>query len=754
MKPHPLWYRILFCGIIALGSASSAQGQVAAVRGFITDGEDGQPLQGVHVVLERSGRLIAGSVTDKDGFYAVSRLPAGQYTVRATFIGYEPYEASLQLGAGEIRLLNLALAPTEAELGEVVVESDRQTGVARVTAGQMVARPADIERIPTPDVSGDLATYLTTIPGIVTIGDRGGQLFIRGGEPWQNLVLLDGMLVYQPFHILGFFSSFPSDMVNRVDVYAGGFGGRFGGRISSVIDVAARNGNKRNFTGTVSIAPFVSGIQVEGPLSQDRVSFLVSARRSVIREGAARLVDEALPFRFGDFFAKLHATVNRNNQLSFSALRTYDGGDIGEDVGGKPPEQVRWTNEAYGLRYLISPNNFPLLAEFLINASRLKTDFGPEEAPTRDSEVGRVSAEANITYYAGRAEVNWGLFARTLKMQSELGGVFQNVVLQEEFVTEVGLYLEPDVRVHRTLRMRGGLRLHGFPSKGRGFFEPRFRVVWNRGPHQISGGFGVYHQEVVGLNDRRDAASVFTAWAATPFARVPRATHFLLGYQVRPTSWLDVSLEGYYKDLANLFVPEWTAFPRFTTRLQPADGTVRGLDLRLEFRRPSFYGYITYGLSSVLYDARQPSLQVWYGVNAFRFRPPHDRRHQVNALASTTVRGVNISLRWQFGSGLPFNRAIGFDGFVLLSGPVDVFQVPGSRRVIYERPFNGVLPTYHRLDFSVDRTFPLKHADLTVQASIINLYDRQNLFFLDVFTLRRVDQLPLIPSFGVKIEFK
>lgn len=113
-----------------------------------------------------------------------------------------------------------------------------------------------------------------------------------------------------------------------------------------------------------------------------------------------------------------------------------------------------------------------------------------------------------------------------------------------------------------------------------------------------------------------------------------------------------------------------------------------------------------------------------------------------------------MSARWEFGSGLPFSRAIGFDGFVLIDDIVDVRTAPTSRRVIYERPYNGLLPTYHRLDLSVDRTFALGPVDLTLLGSIINVYDRRNLFYLDVFTLRRVDQLPFVPSFGIKVEFE
>ncbi len=162
---------------------------------------------------------------------------------------------------------------------------------------------------------------------------------------------------------------------------------------------------------------------------------------------------------------------------------------------------------------------------------------------------------------------------------------------------------------------------------------------------------------------------------------------------------------------------------------------------------------MTYGLSSTRYDAEQASLVLWYGTETLSFRPGHDRRHQLNALLSTTVAGLDLSLRWEYGSGLPFSRAIGFDGFALIDDVTPAPDVPGSRRVIYERPFRGILPAYHRLDASAAKRFKLQHASVTVQASLINVYDRRNVFYLDVFTLRRVDQLPLIPSAGLRIEY-
>src|SRR5690606_15472361 len=181
-----------------------------------------------------------------------------------------------------------------------------------------------------------------------------GQLLVRGGEPSQNLVLLDGMLVYQPFHLVGFFSAFPSEVLQSADVYAGGYGGRYGGRLSSVIDITTRTGNKQRFAGAVTLAPFVSSARVEGPLWPGKVSALVSVRESVIEQGAARLIDEPLPFTFGDRFAKVHANLSESSQLSVSAISTHDRGRLGlppeANPGTASEDEVAWTNEAVGGR--------------------------------------------------------------------------------------------------------------------------------------------------------------------------------------------------------------------------------------------------------------------------------------------------------------------------------------------------------------------------------------------------------------------
>ena len=733
------------------------------MNGFVVDQADRQPLELVNVTLFDENSLIKGTVTDRDGIYLLSRIKPGNYILRATFIGYETFVDTLSLSNDDKVTINITLSAAEAQLDELVVQSERESGAARITAGQQTVRPADIELVPTPDVSADLVGYLNTLPGIVTTGDRGGQIFIRGGEPSQNLVQLDGMMLYQPFHLLGFYSAFPSDILSRADIYAGGHGAKFGERISSVIDVWTRTGNKRRFAGSGSISPFLGAFNLEGPLLRDRVSFLFSARQSMIEQGAEPLLDQNLPFNFGDIFGKIHADLSTRARVSFSVINTHDRGTLVEERAGLPAEDISWSNTAFGFRYLALPTFLPISADLRITHSRLDTELGITGSPSRTSEISNTNISLDATFGGSERSTEAGFALRFINSETELGGQFQNTEFKGVGIDHLAFYFEPELKSGK-LSIKPGIRAQWFAIRFDPYLEPRLRVILDLGAHEISAAAGIYVQEIIGLSDRRDAASIFTAWTNIPklnpsqpdvlAENIPSAKHAILGYRTTPTNWLEISTEGFYKWLDNLFVSEWTAFPRFTTRLQPATGRSFGFDVRMEVRRPPYvYGYINYGYSNTRYEAQQEALLLWYGEEALNYRPPHDRRHQINALVSTELYGFDISLRWEFGSGLPYSRALGFDGFVLIDDLVDVFDAPTSRRVIYEEPYNALLPSYHRMDVSIDRTFPIGLMDITLSGSLINVYDRRNLFYLDVFTLDRVDQLPFIPSLGIKISF-
>lgn len=746
---------------IALLFVSSVNAQSSSVRGFVVDAADGQSIPGANIAIEDENGDFFGAATNLDGFYTVVGLAPGRAILRATFVGYTTYVDTLMLDPGMTQV-DIELTESTIELDEATVESERTSGAANVTAGLQRIRVEDVAVIPAPDVSGDLANYLTTLPGIVTSGDRGGQLFIRGGEPTQNLVLLDGMPVYQPFHVLGFYSAFPSDILSTADVYAGGYNARFGGQLSSVLDVNTRNGNNRRFSASASAAPFVSGATIEGPIAPNQASFLFTGRKSVIEQGASNFVDQPLPFDFGDVFGKIHYAPGQSSQLSLSGLYTFDRGTVG-DTNAPRPDEVEYTNVAGGFKYLLLPSFAPILGAVQLSYSLLETQLGPgatiagEDSlaqslnQIRSSSIGRFNGQFDLTYFLPGIDLRYGGFVRTATTESELGGLFQNVSSDRTNATEAGLYIEPEFKIGRMLRLTPGFRVTVSPSLGEQFYEPRFRAVFDTGAHRISAAAGIYNQPIVGISDRRDATSIFTIWTTAPFGEIPTAIHVLGGYTGRPTNWLDISLEGFYKDLDNLSVAEWTASPRLTTTLQPAEGEAYGMDARAEVRSGEFYGSINYGLSYVNYAATSSRFELWYGEETLNFRPAHDRRHQATIVLSAPIYGFDVSARWQMGSGLPYSRAVGFDIYIPPTGGVDVFEEPGEQRVIYERPFNGLLPDYHRLDVSVARDFDLGPATLTAQAGVINAYDRQNLFAYDIFTLRRVDQLPVIPTFGLKL---
>ena len=727
----------------------SVYGQTATVQGFVTDASDGQALQGVNVALRDLSGDLRGGVSDDDGFFIVTRLQPGRWFLRATYIGYETWADTLDLTPDATARLSIALEPG-VEMGELVVEADREGG-ATVAAGIQTVRPRDIELVPTPDVSGDLVSYLATMPGVVSIGDRGGQVFIRGGEPSHNLSLLDGMYIYQPFHILGFYSAFPSDLLRNADIHSGAFSSKYTGRMSSVIDVHTRNGNNQSMRRTLSFAPFVSMGVLEGPVKKGAMSFLFSGRASTIERVASSYINQPVPYVFGDFFGKIHTVLSPSHQVSASAIHTYDRGKLAEGV--EDSDEIRWRNTAYGARYLVAPPTLAMLGEILFSVSRLEMTIGPPDEPVRTSSIDGFNFAVNLTNYGQRTNVDWGFYLRPPQLDARLGGLFQNLDFTSDRILATGGYFEPEVTITPDLRIRAGVIAEFLGDQGF-HMEPRFRVMYGLGRHQFSLAGGLYRQEMVGMNDRRDATNVFTAWTGSPTGSLPSSIHGLAGYNVSLGQGLNLSAELFYKDLSGLFVSEWTAFPRFTTRLQEASGRAMGVDLRLELQRGSFYGFINYGLSSVEYFAMQETLPVWFGSDEVRYRPPHDRRHQINVLLSTTLAGFDISARWNLGSGLPYSQIRGFDGFVLMDGPTDVSQDPGMARVIYDRPYSGLLPSYHRLDVSIDRVFQYgADSFITLQAGLVNAYDQANLFSLDIFTLRRNYQLPLIPTAGIKFEF-
>jgi len=748
---------------------SDASGQSATIRGFVSDRYDGQTLQGVNVYVEQDGRLVAGTATDVNGFYVISGLNPGSYRLMASFIGYIAYADTLEVRAGHVITRNISLVQGDAVLEELVVESERDAGAVAVAAGLQKIQTADIERVPAPGASADLIGYIQTLPGIVSVGDRGGRLFIRGGTSTQNATSIDGIPVYQPFHIVGFYSAFPLEIVQRVDLYSGGYSARYGGWASSIIDVTTRNGNKNRLSGSASLATFMSTAHIEGPLVPGRVSVLASVRESLIERIMPEMLGQRMPYRFGDRFLKIHALLTPTLSFSVTAAQTRDRGDVAgtkktflgdfQARVASDSSQVGWDNKVFGGRLLLTPVNAPILAELSLSRSYMDGFRGPKDIRERESTVQSRDASLHLTYFTRELALRFGIFNRLASFDYQLKNLFtgSEFVSQEKDTTsqelaEAGIFFETEVDIRTNIRIEPGLRVHAFRDFETVVVEPRLRAVWDLRWHEIriSTAWGLYHQGMVGLIDQRDAGSAFTAWTPVPDdAQIPRAQHFILGGSARIDSTSKVSIEVYHKELNNLAVPVWRPFPQFSTQLQRADGIVWGLDARFEKEKPiahdgHLYLYGGYGLSFVRYDTITE-----------RYFPPHDRRHQFNLLARCRWGNLSVIARWEYGSGLPYTPSAGFDIWIPMVGSeVDVRSEPGRVRVLYNAPFSGRLPPYHRLDLWLEKTIERNRFRTKLQVGAINVYNRENIFYFDLWTMNRIDQLPFFPSVGVKIEWK
>ncbi|MFB3131383.1 MAG: hypothetical protein ACE10K_02555, partial [Rhodothermales bacterium] len=583
--------------------------------------------------------------------------------------------------------------------------------------------------------------------------------------------MIDGIPVFQPFHIVGFYSAFPADIIAYADVHAGGYGARYGGRISSVINVVARNGNKQRVVGAASLAPFLGTLRVEFPVLPERVSILASVRESVIERLAPDVLGQDLPYRFGDRFFKIHAFLSRTSSLSMTVLNTFDEGDVADTEG--VPNQLNWRNSAFGGHYIYLPEEFAALAQVRFFVSRLTSSYRPFGAPEREASARLFGLETGFVYFLGNTEVHLGLFGQTYAFAYDLGVRHSQV---KEFVTEGGFYVDVIVQLNEQLRWEPGLRMHSFASRHQVAFEPRLRLAWRPGgnvsKHVFSAAWGRYHQQIIGLYNARDVTDAFVTWAPSPddATNVPEATHYLAGWrgQVRP--WLSLGLEAYYKNLAHLAFAEYSEVANAGLRIDPVQGDAKGLDFRLEITRPGFFGSISYGLARVSYERqrRQTTFEpvddgngVDYVVErqtvTERFSPPHDRRHQINALAHLARGPYAVSVRWQFGSGLPYTQAEGFYDRIPLYEPHEAgFRThPGTPVLVTDRDlYNERLPAYHRLDLTLERRFTMRGMHATLQAALINVYDRANIFDYDLFARRRVNQLPLIPSLGLNVEIR
>lgn len=754
--------------LFSVGSYS----QTASIKGFITENVTGEPVIFTSVYLQGT---TFGSVTDINGYYVISKIPSGNYTLMVTYLGFDTIRENLSIKNGEIISRNLKLNKSAIDLKSINVSAEKEENRVETKTSVVKITPKQISQIPSVGGQPDLAQYLQVLPGVIFTGDQGGQLYIRGGSPIQNKVLLDGMVIYNPFHSIGLFSVFDTDILRNADIYTGGFGAEYGGRISSVMDISTRDGNRKHFAGMASVSPFGSKILMEGPLKKETdanknsISYILSAKNSYLEQSSKifyRYIDTAgLPFNFTDLYGKISINGDNGNKVNFFGFRFDD------KVNYKAISDFNWVSNGGGANFVLVPGSSSVLIQGILAMSKYKISLKEGDQSPRTSQINGFNMGMNFTYFLGKNEVKWGLEMQGYGTDFNFYNSMNRKIEQKENTTEIAFFTKDKFVIGQFL-FEPSMRIHYYSYPSTISPEPRFAMKYNAAKNiRFKLAAGLYSQNLISANSDRDIVNLFYGFLTSPdnlqdefdgkevINKLQRSRHLIVGMEYDIAKHLTMNIEGYYK-----YFPQLTNINRNKifddneeNKNQPdyrkkdfvlENGDAEGIDISFKYDFRRFYLWTVYSCGFIhRYD----------GISDYV--PHYDRRHNVNIVSSYTF-GENfnwgLDLRWNFGSGFPFTLNQGYYELIAFNDGVntDYTTVNGDLSVIYDEINKGKLPTYHRLDISVKRKFELgRNSTLEAIASITNVYNRKNVFYVDRITQERVDQLPLMPSIGLNITF-
>ena len=313
-------FKIFFTVILFTATFLSAQN--STLSGFITDSETGEELISANIyVIE----LETGTTSNEYGFYSIT-IPKGEYTIRFSYTGYKKETTTINLKLSVST--NIGLVPDSYEISEVVVQGKKDDhNVTSTEMGTTEINPKEMQSVPVILGEADILKTMQLLPGVSQAGDGSSGYFVRGGNIDQNLILLDEATVYNPSHLFGFFSVFNSDAIKNVNLIKGGFPARFGGRLSSVLELNMKEGNNKEFQGQASIGLISSKLTMEGPIVIDKTSFILSGRRTYVDILMQPFLpdDEKGGYYFYDLNAKVNHIFSKTDRIYLSM---YSGDDI------------------------------------------------------------------------------------------------------------------------------------------------------------------------------------------------------------------------------------------------------------------------------------------------------------------------------------------------------------------------------------------------------------------------------------------
>ena len=739
--------KYLALAFIILFFSSSIYGQkFGQVRGQVSDSSNGEALAFVNVYFPQLNR---GTTTDTKGYFVITGIPfSGNYEVQFSYLGYEKKVVLLAVRKNMITDYDVYLSPTTLELQTVTKIGKREVAPNATDLGLDRIPIQEIERHPR-GVETDIFRSLQYLPGVQAVGDVSARYYVRGGASNQNLVLLDGVPIYNPFHALGIFSIIDPEIINSMEFFKSGFPAEDGGRLSSVLKVFTKEGNRFNYGGKASLSMLTYKGLVEGPIPNG--SFVVSGRKSHSKKILKKFLNNKnAPFDFYDFSFRVNYQ-NIDPKFVDDSKFTFHGFFSRDNLASSDPytEDYKWTNNILGFkRFQIYDS--PLHSEMSIAVSNFDAEVNPKLSDSRamKNSVEDASMRMDFAYiYDSQDELNVGAGFKTVKtslLWLNRRGVFTEY---SKFGANISLYAKYKFLRFKNFGLDAGLRYNFISLNDQGNFraEPRINLTYRIIPEiAFKASWGLYEQGITTITDENDVVSLFEPWFITPDnLKSARSIHYNAGLDFNFANWVEFSTEGYYKSMTNLPVVNLDKKLITEPDFIPGEGESYGAEFLLKFITNSYTLTSSYSVS-----------WAYQEVNNEKFFPRYDSRHNFKTLLEINFgNGWLGGITWNFHTGHPFTPTSGYYDKLFLDDVTNLellesyypFTLLGQRNI-------HRLPDYHRLDLTLSKRFTIYFLKFTADLSVLNVYDRKNLFYFERDTGDKVNMLPFLTSGTLKLE--
>lgn len=718
-----------------------AQQRTFTITGSVADSSNGEGVPYVNILV--AGTSI-GTVADVNGYFILRGVPTHNVKLRISAVGYTTKEVAVEYAGGKSVTLHLQIRESPRALPGVEVTGHILNGAANIAGGTVIS--AGQLKNSVGIFKNDVVQYVTQLPGVVTVSGISSQYYVRGGGPDENLVMIDGMQIYNLSHAFGLFSFVDPMIVKAADFSVGGFQAQYGGRLSSVFDIKTIDGNRKNYQAKGTLDLLSSDIMLTGPLFPGgNSSFVAFYRRPLFQNALQKFYSLGLPFDFYDGFAKATTDLSGVGHIAAEFLTSADR--IQEQDPSQP--DFRWVNNSAAVSggYILG-DQFDM--EFSLSYSAYRAEQIPRQSQYLGYQLDEIQTPsfycAVTSYTSSRNRLDIGMRfdfpTYNYTFTDRYGAVIEQNVSQIEPDAWAEYTFNPHGKFSFDLGLRTDLeRAFQYVAGATGGYlaEPRLTASYKVSPSfTVYADYGIYHQRLMDLNDENLVFTPFDVMAPLPdSAGDEESSQYVLGCKFTPGNLLTARVEVYYKDMSNLAAVNLNKVYNWESDFLFGKGKAYGVDAGLRYDAGrSLYVQASYSYS---YTNRTFGASTYF--------PRYDLRNQVNLSSGfQPLRNLWLRGRVKLTSGLPYTPVEGYFGVVQFNPS----NLPGyTGQPVYPQALFGALnsarlPGYESLDLSASYDLYLGWAHLNLQATVTNVLDRKNVFYINNVTGAVVYQLPTI----------